>query len=142
MDSGTLPDLSQLGAQAGLTGAMTFLVTQLVKALTGWQERRAIAAAAVVALGLALLAWGATHWRVLQEVWQVVTNWLGSLAAASGLYGFGRKQPNGAAQAVSEPSGEPAAPRIRPLIPPSAVVLPLLAAIVLLALSVAPVAAR
>lgn len=88
----SFPDLGQLGVQAGLTGAMTLLVTQILKAITGWTERKAIVATAVVALVLALLAWGATHWSVLQEAWQIITGWLSSLAAASGLYGFGRKQ--------------------------------------------------
>lgn len=141
-----MPDLGQLGSQAGLTGAMTLLVTQLVKALTGWNERKAVVATAVVALVLALLAWGATHWSLLADVWQVVTGWLGSLAAASGIYGFGRKQLNGgtgeASSAPSEPEKQADRPRVRPLIPPSVVALPLLAALVLFALSALPVAAR
>ena len=87
-----VPDITSLGAQAGITGAMVVLVTQVIKAVTQWTDRKALLATALVALVFALIAWAATHWSVATELWKILTGWLSSLAAASGLYTLGRRQ--------------------------------------------------
>jgi hypothetical protein len=88
-------DPTALSASAGITGAMTYVVMQVVKAVTGWHDRRALVAASVVALVLAALAWGATNWNVVKDVWEVLVAWLGGLASATGLYKLNRKEANG-----------------------------------------------
>jgi len=83
-------DPTTFSATAGVTGALTYVVMQVVKAVTGWQDRRALVAASAVALLLAAIAWGATHWQVVRDVWDVLLAWLGGLASATGLYKLNR----------------------------------------------------
>jgi hypothetical protein len=83
-------DPTTLSATAGVTGALTYVVVQVLKAVTGWQDRRALVAASFVALFLAAIAWGATHWQVVRDVWDVLLAWLGGLASATGLYKLNR----------------------------------------------------
>jgi len=94
MDTSSLVDLS---AAAGIAGALTLVIAQLVKAVTGWEDRKALLATSAVALVLALVSWGATHWQVLADAWQVLTGWLASLATAAGLYGIGKRKDGGGA---------------------------------------------
>ena len=97
-----LPDFSTLSTQAGITGAMVVLVTQVLKAVTQWTDRKALFATACVALVFAVIAWAATHWSVAAELWKILTGWLSSLAAASGLYTLGRRQTNNHHQSPSD----------------------------------------
>ena len=88
-------DPTAFSASAGLTGALTYVVMQIVKAVTGWHDRRALIAASVVALVLAVLAWGATHWSILRDAWDVLVARLGGLASATGLYKLNGRRENG-----------------------------------------------
>jgi len=89
-------DLTTFSTGAGVTGALTYVVMQVLKAVTGWHDRRALVAASAVALVFATVAWGATHWDVVREVWDILLSWLGGLASATGLYKLnGRKAENG-----------------------------------------------
>jgi len=88
-------DPTAFSASAGITGALTYVVMQVVKAITGWHDRRALVAASVVALVLAVLAWGATHWDIVKDAWEVLIAWLGGLASATGLYKLNRKENGG-----------------------------------------------
>ena len=85
-------DPTTFSASAGITGALTYVVMQVVKAVTGWHDRRALVAASVVALVLAALAWGATNWDTVKDIWEVLVAWLGGLASATGLYKLNRKE--------------------------------------------------
>lgn len=82
---------TDIGISVGIVGAMTVVVTQVLKAITGWQDRRALAATTIVALLLSTLGWAATHWTLAQEVWRVIQDWIAGLAAAAGSYGLIRR---------------------------------------------------
>jgi len=85
-------DPTTLSSGAGVVGALTYVVMQIVKALTGWYDRRALVAASVITLLLAALAYGATHWGVVKSIWDVLLLWLGGMASATGLYKLNRKE--------------------------------------------------
>lgn len=119
MDLSQAPDLMQAGVFAGTSGATTLMVTQLVKAVTGWDGRRALAVSAVAALSIALLAWGATHWGLVSEAYHVVLGTLSSWAAATGLYHSkrGGDVPGAAPSAPAAPPSVSAQPSPAPPAP-------------------------
>ncbi|MCS7256814.1 MAG: hypothetical protein RMJ05_10105 [Thermomicrobium sp.] len=95
-----MDDFTQLAQSAGVTGAMVVVFTQVLKAVTGWDGRKALVLTAVVALVLAVLAvlarYGVDPWvRYVQWVWDALQQWLGGLAAATGIYKLNRNQGNG-----------------------------------------------
>jgi hypothetical protein len=83
-------DPTTLSATAGVTGALTYVVMQVVKAVTGWQDRRALAATSVVALLLAAVASGTKYSPLVRDAWDLLLTWLGGVASATGLYKLNR----------------------------------------------------
>lgn len=97
-----MDDFTQLAQSAGLTGAMVVVLTQVLKAITGWDDRRALVLTATVALALAVLAVlarsGVAPWtHYVQLLWDTLQQWIGGLAAATGIYKLNRNQGNGGA---------------------------------------------
>jgi hypothetical protein len=88
-------DPTTISTGAGIIGALTYVVMQIVKAITGWHDRRALVAASVVALVLSAVALGAKYWDVITNIWDLLLLWLGAIASGTGLYKLNRKENNG-----------------------------------------------
>ena len=86
-----MDDFSLLIQSSGLVGAMTAVITQILKAITGWTDRRALAMAAIVAFVLALLAVMAKYGispcvDYVRWAWETLQQWIGGIAAGTGIY--------------------------------------------------------
>lgn len=86
-----MDDFSTLIQSSGLVGAMTAVITQILKAITGWTDRRALVLAAIVAFVLALLAvmakYGISPWvDYVRWTWETLQQWIGGVAAGTGIY--------------------------------------------------------
>ncbi|MCS7295897.1 MAG: hypothetical protein NZ761_10935 [Dehalococcoidia bacterium] len=88
-------DVTEQTGLAGTVGLHVYVITEVVKRITGWTDRRALVVAAVTALLLAALVVFAAHSGLIATAWTLIQSWIGGLATAIGAYKF--PQRNGGA---------------------------------------------